>query len=102
MSISSGNGLVPNRQQAITWTNADPVHRRIYAALGVDELMVMQHSIMAIDLVHFMEWLVAWQQQTIAWTYIITEAQGHFAGKATYINPWNEFCIAWLNYRPIF
>ena len=24
-------GLVPNRQQAITWTNADPAHRRIYA-----------------------------------------------------------------------
>ena len=44
--------MVPNRQQAITWTNADPVHRRIYAALGVDELMVMQHSIMAIDVLH--------------------------------------------------
>ena len=27
-----------NRRQAITWTNADPVHRRIYAALGGDEL----------------------------------------------------------------
>ena len=26
----SGNGLAPNRRQAITWTNADPVHRRIY------------------------------------------------------------------------
>ena len=24
----------PNRRQAIIWTNADPVHRRIYAALG--------------------------------------------------------------------
>ena len=22
----------------ITWTNADPVHRRIYAALGEDEI----------------------------------------------------------------
>ena len=30
--------LVPNRRQAITWTNADPVYRRIYAALGGDEL----------------------------------------------------------------
>ena len=30
--------LAPNRQQAITWTKADPVHRCIYAALvGVNE-----------------------------------------------------------------
>ena len=28
----------PNRRQAITWTNDDPVHWRIYAALGRDEL----------------------------------------------------------------
>ena len=33
--------LIPmarNRRQAITWTNDDPVHWRIYAALGGDEL----------------------------------------------------------------
>ena len=29
-----GNGLVPNRQQAITWSNADPVYGWIYEALG--------------------------------------------------------------------
>ena len=34
-SIGWDNSLVPNRRQAIIWTNADPVHRRIYAALGV-------------------------------------------------------------------
>ena len=32
------NGLAPNRRQAIIWTNADPIHRRIYAALEGDEL----------------------------------------------------------------
>ena len=32
--VGSGNGSAPNRRQAITWTNADLVHRRIYAALG--------------------------------------------------------------------
>ena len=37
-SIGSGNGLAPNRQQAITWTNVDPVHGCLYAALGGDEL----------------------------------------------------------------
>ena len=37
-SIGSGNGLAPNRRQAITWTNDDPVHWRIYASLGEDEL----------------------------------------------------------------
>ena len=31
-------GLAPNRRQTITWINADPVHWRIYAALGGDEL----------------------------------------------------------------
>ena len=38
-SIGLDNGLVPNRQQAIIWTNADQIiHWRIYAALGGDEL----------------------------------------------------------------
>ena len=32
------NGLVPNKRQAIIWTNAGPIHWRIYAALGGDEL----------------------------------------------------------------
>ena len=31
--------LAPNRRQAIIWPNADPAHRRIYAALGREELM---------------------------------------------------------------
>ena len=38
-SIGSGNGLAPNRRQTIIWTNADPVHCRIYAALRGDELI---------------------------------------------------------------
>ena len=38
VSIGSGNGLAPNKRQAITWTNADLIHWRIYAALGEDEL----------------------------------------------------------------
>ena len=37
-SIGSGNGLVPNRQQAITRTNDDTVHWHIYVALGGVEL----------------------------------------------------------------
>ena len=38
-NIGSDNGLGPNRRQAIVWTNAEPIHRRIYPALGGDELM---------------------------------------------------------------
>ena len=34
---SDNGGLVSNRRQAITWTNADPIHWRIYVALGGDE-----------------------------------------------------------------
>ena len=30
--IDSGNGLAPNRRQAIIWINDDPAHWRIYAA----------------------------------------------------------------------
>ena len=33
INIGSGNGLVPNKWQAITWSNADPFHWRIYLAL---------------------------------------------------------------------
>ena len=33
-----GNGLTPNRRQAIIWTNADPAQWRIYAALVGEEL----------------------------------------------------------------
>ena len=38
VSIGSGNGLAPKRRQAIIWTKADLVYRRIYAALGEVEL----------------------------------------------------------------
>ena len=31
--------MAPNRRQAIIWTNADPIHRRIYASLGADALI---------------------------------------------------------------
>ena len=34
LKLGSGNGLAPNRRQAIIWTTADPVHWCIYAALG--------------------------------------------------------------------
>ena len=32
---------MPNRQQAIIWTNANPIHWRMYATLGGDELTQM-------------------------------------------------------------
>ena len=37
-SISLENGLAPNKRKAIIWTNAEPTHWRIYAALGGDAL----------------------------------------------------------------
>ena len=36
ISFGEGNGLAPNRRQAITCTKAGPFYRRIYAALGGD------------------------------------------------------------------
>ena len=38
VSIDSGIGWVPDRQQAITWTNNDPVHWQIYESLGLNGL----------------------------------------------------------------
>ena len=43
--IGSGNGLAPNRRQAIIWTNADPSQWRIYAALGGGELASMKMKV---------------------------------------------------------
>ena len=42
--IGLDNGLVPNRQQAIIWTNADSIHWCIYSALGGDELKYQVNS----------------------------------------------------------
>ena len=38
MQFYLDNDLVPNKRQAIIWTNAGPIHWRTYAALGGDEL----------------------------------------------------------------
>ena len=38
-STGLDNGLVLNRWQAIIWTNADPIHWHIHAALRGDELI---------------------------------------------------------------
>ena len=32
-------------RQTIIWTNADPIHWRIYAALGGDDLMVSEINV---------------------------------------------------------
>ena len=40
-SIGLDNGLAPNRRQAVIWTNADPIHWRIYLALGGEELSLL-------------------------------------------------------------
>ena len=37
-TLALGNGFAPIRRQAMILTNADPIHWRIYAALGGDEL----------------------------------------------------------------
>ena len=39
-SIDLDNGLVLSRRQIIIWTNAGPVHWRIYATLGGIELII--------------------------------------------------------------
>ena len=41
--IALDNGLAPNRRQAIFWTNGATIHSRIYAALGGDVLININH-----------------------------------------------------------
>ena len=71
MSIGLDDGLAPNRRQAFIWTNADPIHWRIYAALGGDELTV--HDIW-IDASYVNQAIDFWwclmepQHQAINWT----------------------------------
>ena len=43
----SGDGLTPNRWQAITWSNTDPVHWHIYVALWGGELTLYLQIILA-------------------------------------------------------
>ena len=57
--IDNNPELVPNRQQTIIWTNADPIHWHINAALGGDELIIDQHW--------FRWYLDAVSHQAITW-----------------------------------
>ena len=40
-NIGSGDDMASNRRQAITWGISDPIHWRIYAVLGGDELSMI-------------------------------------------------------------
>ena len=52
-SIGSDNGLAPYRQQAIIWANTEPIHWRIYAALGGDELIENNFDFITKQIVFF-------------------------------------------------
>ena len=41
-----GNGFAPKRQQAITWTNDDPIHWRIYAAITIEKAYGLYSAIL--------------------------------------------------------
>ena len=43
-NIGLDNNSAPYRRQAIIWTNADPIHWRIYESLGGDEFSRNQHT----------------------------------------------------------
>ena len=43
VSIGLGNGLTPNRWQAITWSNDDPIHWCTYMSLGLNVSKAKTH-----------------------------------------------------------
>ena len=67
-SIGLDNGMATNRRHAIIWTNADPIHWRIYAAVGGDEVthcgLVTSQIWINIGL------LAAGRHQVITWTNV--------------------------------
>ena len=64
------NGLAPNRGRVIIWTNADPVYRRIYAALGGDELTHWGlHKMTEISQTTFPNAFVFWSIWYVVWSF---------------------------------
>ena len=79
-SIGLDYGLVPNRQQAIIWTNADPIHCYICVALGGDELSLMPLITSVIS------WKRLWSHvKTISSMCTLRNVEYHFANCITCI-----------------
>ena len=72
-SIGLDNSLVKNTPHAIIWTNADPIHWRIYAALGGDEFM-SGYALFMSGVVHLKSFRVYWYE-TISKYHGIINAQ---------------------------
>ena len=60
--IGSDNGLALNRWQAIIWTNADPIHWRIYAELWGDDSM-SPCTLSPINM--FLKWYFRWASEQL-------------------------------------
>ena len=72
MIIGLNNSLAPNKWPAIIWSNADPIHWCIYAALGGDELTywgrVTHICINKLTIIGSDNGLLPGQRQAIIWT----------------------------------
>ena len=74
-TIGSDNGLAPKRQQAIFWTNADPIHWRIYdAGAGVCELGGWGWRG---GLVYWKYWKTWWRHQMEAFSALLAICAGN-------------------------
>ena len=80
------NGLAPNSRQAIIWTNAGPIHWRIYAALGGDELRA-QYSQYRHDIISFMD--IHMGRSIITWYQSLT------------LKCYNGICLAQVMYNSV-
>ena len=85
-SIGLDYELAPNRRQAITWTDGDPVQWRINAALGLDELT----------------WITSAYVNEI-YLYSTTKCQKHFHKDSSVMKyiEWYalQCCQSWLNWN---
>ena len=82
----------PNMRQAITWTSVDPAHRRIYVALGGDELHFYEDFVWRI-FAHVTTASAAWQTSaTVGYLYNAVQyntlAQQHWG--RTWVSVWRD------------
>ena len=69
----SGNGSAPNRQQAITWSNTDPVYWCIYEALGE----MSWTSVVRYTMVSFLKGHPDPDDDVMTWKHLLALCEGN-------------------------
>ena len=105
-ATDSGNGLATNRQQAIVWRNADPVHGCVNAGVGGDKLNYFKlitnwaFNDVSFSRCHFLIWcLLMKSTRRINWRVLYSHSQvdnnNRLKGPSQTCN-WNGICVEYM------